>query len=170
MAGNSTRSISDYIDYIWQGISIIASSTCLFLMLAEIFVRYILRRPLMGIEEVTCMIAFWAYFMGAVHGTFEKSHIQAQIIQVFIKDLNKLNIINAATSFITAFIASTISLWAYDYLVWGIQRGEKSPFLLIPRVYSQSAISIGLILMTVYFIIHFIKDLRIALIYRLKEK
>lgn len=162
----SQKTLWERIDQVWQNIGVAASSICLILMLAEIFLRYIAKKPLMGVEEITCMIAFWAYFMGAVHGSYEGSHISGQVTQVLIKNPRILNIVNTVTSFITVFIACYVSVWAYKYFIWGVQRGETSPFLMIPRVYSQSAISVGLVLMAFYFIVDFIKNLNNLLAHR----
>ncbi len=153
------KNLWEGVDQVWQNIGVVAASACLILMLCQIFLRYIAKRPLMGVEEITCMIAFWAYFMGAVHGSYEGSHVKAQITQVLIKNRYVLNIVNAITSFITVLIACYVSVWGYEYFIWGVQRGETSPFMLIPRVYSQSAISFGLVLMAFYFIVEFIKNM-----------
>jgi TRAP-type C4-dicarboxylate transport system permease small subunit len=42
--------------------------------------------------------------------------------------------------------------WTYPYFIWGITKGETSQALLIPMVLSQSAIFVGAILMSLYFL------------------
>ena len=147
------------IDRIWQTISVVTSASCLLLMLSDVFARYVIKKPVMGLEEVICMIAFWAYFMGSAHGSYERSHIKAEMIEVFIKNINIQNKIKILTDLFTAVIACIVAVWGFEYFMWGIQRGETSPFLLIPRVYSQSAISLGLLLMAIYAITDLVTDI-----------
>ncbi len=56
--------IGTRIDQLSQSIGVVASLMCFVLMLVEVFVRYLLKKPLMAVEELICLIAFWAYFMG----------------------------------------------------------------------------------------------------------
>lgn len=160
MEGQFAKKVWYGFDKAWQGIAVSASVVCFVLVLLQIFLRYFLRHPLMGIEEIVCMVAFWAYFMGSVHGTFEGSHIQADIVQSFLKNRKAIEVgvlIKCAVTFAIAFV---VSLWAIDYLIWGIKKGEKSPFLMIPRVYSQSAITIGLMIMCIYFFSDFFRSIK----------
>ena len=156
---NKYRGIWAGIDKIWQTISVIASTSCLFLMLSEIFARFIVKKPLMGIEEVICMIAFWAYFMGAVHGSYEGSHIKAELIELFTKNINTQKKIKILADSLTVIITCIVTVWGLEYFLWGLHKAETSPFLLIPRVYSQSAISLGLLVMAIYAITDLISDI-----------
>lgn len=142
---------------LWRVIAVAATCACLLLVLAEVILRYVLKHPLMGIEELTTMIGMWAFFTGAVIGSYERSHVKAEVVQVFFTENSRgLIIVRAVCAFIALGLACYVSIWGYDYLVWGIQMDVRSGTLFIPMVYSQSAISLGVMIMAFYFLIEFI--------------
>src|SRR5699024_5984200 len=53
---------------------------------ATVVMRYILKIDLFGLEELLVIPAFWLYFIGASFGTYEKSHISAELVSVYVKN------------------------------------------------------------------------------------
>jgi TRAP-type C4-dicarboxylate transport system permease small subunit len=144
---------------LWKGLviaqkwfMIIAGTIVAVLVLVEVILRYVFGSPLFGVEEMVCLIAVWLYFIGAAYGAFERSHIKAELIHVWIKSPRKLAFIKAVAALITLGLACVMVSWSYPYLLWGIKRGETSQALLLPMVYSQSAIFVGSVLMCLYFL------------------
>lgn len=131
----------------------------------EVILRYFFKTSFVGIEELAAYFAFWMYFMGASYGAYERSHIKAELTHLIFGTTINYAKCRAVTSFI-AFAASTwIIPWAYDYTVWGFVRGEQSRSTLLgstyPVVYFQLSIFVGLILMSLYFLVEFIQWVRI---------
>ena len=122
--------------------------------------RYFFRIDFFGLEEVIVLLAFWLYFIGASYGSFTKSHITADIIPVYIKNNKIKSIAMLVTSLITIVIAVLYSLWSLDYILWIAERGTTTAVLKIPVILSRSAIFVGFVLMTAYFIYHFVLDLK----------
>ncbi len=142
-----------YLGMIQKIIMIVSSMTILALVLVQVALRYVFKMPLMGVEEVATMVGFWLYFMGASWGTAERTHIKADLMEAVIKNPKKLIWVKTITALIAVILAGMMVYWGYGYFLWGIQKGQASPTLMIPMIYSQSSVFIGAILMLFYFCI-----------------
>lgn len=140
-----------YLGMIQKIIMVISSMAILALVLVQVALRYVFKLPLMGVEEIATMTGFWLYFMGAAWGTAERTHIKADLMQAVIKNPRKLIWVKTITALIAVILAGMMVYWGYGYFQWGLQRGQASPTLLIPMIYSQSSIFFGAILMFFYF-------------------
>jgi len=144
---------------VWKGLihlqrmfMVIAGSIITLLVFVEVVLRYVLGSPLFGVEELICLIAMWLYFIGASYGAYERSHIKAELIHIWFKKPKTYALVKAISSLITFILSIIMISWAYPYFIWGITKGETSQALLIPMVLSQSAIFVGAILMSLYFL------------------
>jgi TRAP-type C4-dicarboxylate transport system permease small subunit len=140
-----------YLGMIQKIIMVISSMAILALVLVQVALRYIFKLPLMGVEEIATMTGFWLYFMGAAWGTAERTHIKADLMQAVIKNPQKLIWVKAITALIAVILSGMMVYWGYGYFQWGLQKGQASPTLMIPMIYSQSSILFGAILMLFYF-------------------
>jgi len=131
---------------------VIAGSIITVLVFIEVVLRYVLGSPLFGVEELICLIAMWLYFIGASYGAYERSHIKAELMHIWFKKPRSYALIRAIGSLITFVLSIIMISWTYPYFIWGITKGETSQALLIPMVLSQSAIFVGAILMSLYFL------------------
>ncbi|MBN1333204.1 MAG: TRAP transporter small permease [Synergistales bacterium] len=117
---------------------------------AQVFFRYILHQDLYGSEEFILIFAFWLYMMGAAYGSFEDSHIQADIVNEYVKS-EKLRLrLNLLVSCISTGVCLVINYWAFNYVVWGIVKHARSIAWKIPMVIPQSSIFIGFSVMSIY--------------------
>jgi len=144
---------------VWNGLidlqkifMLVAGSIITLLVFVEVVLRYVLGSPLFGVEELICLIAMWLYFIGASYGAYERSHIKAELIHIWIKRPRTYALVKALSSLITFILSIIMISWTYPYFIWGITKGETSQALLIPMVLSQSAIFVGAILMSLYFL------------------
>jgi len=154
---------------LWHGMDrfqrivlIVASLFVSTFIFVEVMLRYVFQKPIMGIEEILPLGAFWLYFIGASYGSFTRSHIKAEIIEVMVKNTRAVAVIRTIASFIAFGLGLYLCKWGYDFFIYGLTEGEFSATLFIPMVYSQSAVFFGLILMTFYFLIEFIDRVRIV--------
>src|SRR5680860_1091045 len=91
-----------------------------------VFFRYILHIDFYSIEEFILIFAFWLYMMGGAYGSFDRSHITADIMSEYIKDEKWKLRLKFIVSLITTIICLIINYWAYHYLVWGIVKGATT--------------------------------------------
>jgi TRAP-type C4-dicarboxylate transport system permease small subunit len=133
------------------------------LIFVEVFLRYVLGSPLFGIEELILFIGMWLYFMGASYGAFDRSHIKAELINIWCKDERSLAIFRTIASIITVALSVIMVSWAYPYFVWELVRGGTSQALLLPNVLCKSAVFFGSVLMSAYFITELIDNILLCL-------
>jgi TRAP-type C4-dicarboxylate transport system permease small subunit len=155
---------------VWRGLVciqkgvLIASATFLIVLLtAEVIMRYVIHYPGMEVEEIATLLAFWLYFMGAAYGTYDRSHIKADVTYLMFKDPKKLAIAKVSAVAITLVLTGIMVSWGYNYFVWGITQGERSRILFMPMVLSQSSIFFGAILMFLYFATELVDMVRQAM-------
>jgi TRAP-type C4-dicarboxylate transport system permease small subunit len=143
---------------------LVASATLLILLLtSEVVMRYIIHYPGMEVEEIAGLLAFWLYFMGAAYGTYDRSHIKAEVTYLMFKDPRKLAIAKASAVAIALVLAGIMVSWGLTYFIWGITQGERSRILFMPMVLSQSSIFFGAILMFLYFTTELVDMVRQAM-------
>ncbi|HLR71174.1 MAG TPA: TRAP transporter small permease [Pseudogracilibacillus sp.] len=121
-----------------------------------VIMRYILKIDLFGLEELIVIPAFWLYFIGASFGTYKKSHISAELVSVYIKSKKVKIYIEFLTSLVTTILCFIVSYWSIQFFVWSFLSGAKSSAWKIPQYIPHSAILVGFLLMSLYFIVQFI--------------
>jgi TRAP-type transport system small permease protein len=130
-------------------------------IMAEVLMRYIFKTSLVGIEELAAYVAFWLYFIGAAYGTYERSHIKAELTHMFIKNPRYYAISRAVTSFISVVLSGYAAILAYRYSEWGIRRMEQSSATFLgntyPVLYFQFSLLVGFALMCFYFLVEFLQ-------------
>lgn len=141
-----------------QRISMIICITLFTLLICtEVLFRYFLHRPLYGIEELAAYAAFWLYFMGGAHGAFQRNHISASIINLVFKKHPRTEIfITTVRSLLTTVVCVWMTVLAYDFFIWGLQRNERSLELDMEMAWFHSPVFFGLALMSLYFFVEFI--------------
>ena len=102
-------------------------------------------------------------FRSASYCAFERTHIKAELINIWCKDEKSLNILRTVASSITVVLSLILVSWAYPYFVWELARGGTSQALLLPNVICQSAIFFGSFLMAIYFIAELIDNILLCL-------
>ena len=51
----------------------------------QVFTRYVLQTPLMGLEEATLYPSLWLYMLGAANASRENTQIRANVLELFIR-------------------------------------------------------------------------------------
>jgi TRAP-type C4-dicarboxylate transport system permease small subunit len=154
MRGNS------FLRKIWNGIYLIQSIVNAFLLMAtvsivvvQVFLRYVLRAPLMGIEEMLLFPAIWMYMLGGASASWERTHIECGVLTIYIKRPLTMKIFLCIKGLFSVGIGSWLLYWAYWYFSYGMRVQKTSAILHIPLVIAQSAIFIGLALMVFYAVV-----------------
>jgi len=133
------------------------------LVFAAVLMRYVFHYPGMEVEEIATLVAFWLYFIGAIYGAYERTHIKTELIHLVLKQPRLYAVVKSTASLITLMLASTMAYWGYTFFVWGIEKWARSPVLQLPMVYSQSSIFIGAVFMSFYFLVELVDNIRQAL-------
>jgi TRAP-type C4-dicarboxylate transport system permease small subunit len=133
-------------------VTVMATTT----MFLQVITRYVFEISISGLDELTGHTAVWLYLMGAAYGTYDRSHIKADMMHLFIKNQRILNGIRALSTAVAVVISSYMTVWSYGYVKWSILKHEVTPTLQIPTVWFQISILVGAALMVIYFFVEFL--------------
>ena len=109
---------------------------------------------LLGYEEILIICAFWLYMFGTAYGSFEDSHIKADIIVVMMKEGFKKDLIAILRNLLTLILGFIFLLWALQLFMYTIENGQQTPVWRIPVTIAQSSILFGLTVGTLYHVVY----------------
>jgi TRAP-type C4-dicarboxylate transport system permease small subunit len=109
---------------------------------------------LLGYEEILIICAFWLYMFGTAYGSYEDSHIKADIIVVMMPEGFKKDLIAILRNALTLVLGVIFLLWALQLFLWTVENGQQTPVWRIPVTISQSSILFGLTVGTFYHVVY----------------
>ncbi|SDX89161.1 TRAP-type C4-dicarboxylate transport system, small permease component [Acetomicrobium thermoterrenum DSM 13490] len=143
---------------IQEWILTLASIFVVLIMCVEVFLRYVVKSDLFGLEEIVVIAAFWLYFMGSSYGVYEKSHVKADIIPQMLKPGQRA-FLSVLIHFTMAALCILYSAWAVEMVHYSIVWMPRTTGLRIPIFISQTSILAGYVLMSLYSIVYFFEEL-----------
>ena len=146
-----------------RAILIATSSFIIILVFSGVMMRYLFHYPGMEVEEIATLVAFWLYFTGAIYGSYERTHIKAEVIHLVVKNPRAYIWVKSIASLIVFILVIIMCYWGYTFFMWGLEKRGRSPVLQMPMVYAQSSIFFGAVLMSFYFFVELVDNLRQAL-------
>ena len=130
-----------------------SSAFLVVLLFSQVWLRYIFQLPLLWVEEVALIPAFWLYLLGAAYGTYERSHIKVDIVHLLAKKEKRRLVVRFLAS-LTAFLATLLLMsWGYDLFKWDLALGPRSSTLRIPYLYAHCSLLLVPILFAYYFMV-----------------
>jgi TRAP-type C4-dicarboxylate transport system permease small subunit len=123
------------------------------LVVIQVFMRYVLKSPLMGIEELLLFPTIWMYMLGGANASVERTHIECGIMTLYIKRPLTMSLFNLTKYILSTCIGAWLLYWAYWYFAYAVRILKTSAILHIPMVIAQSALFIGLLLMVAYSVV-----------------
>jgi TRAP-type C4-dicarboxylate transport system permease small subunit len=143
----------------WAAFGLMLAVT--FLVFVQVILRYVLHHPLMGIEELLLFPTIWLYFLGGAIASRERNHIECRVLTMYVRGTS-LHLANALKTAISLGVAVWLTYWAYEYFRYALRVGKESDMLYIPLVLGESALFIGLLLMSAYTAHELLDHLRAA--------
>ena len=141
-----------------QRVVIMVSLAAVTLIISGACILRIFGINFVGFEELATIAVFWLYMIGSSHGSYEKSQITADIMEVMLPESLGKNIMRLV-KWIALFILGCIfAYWAYGLVMWSLQTNARSSYFRIPIVAGQIAILIGLILSCFYNLVYMIDE------------
>lgn len=130
------------------------------LMAAQVFMRYVISAPFLGIQELAPLLAVWVYFLGMAYCSRERDHIEGGMMILVIKNPRAL-----LTFRLIGSIAILVTLIVFFEFAWGYASfnysiGRKSTYLRLPNVLWDASMLIGLGMMTLYAALQIIAEFR----------
>lgn len=127
------------------------------LEVVQVILRYILHMPMQSVEEILVIPSIWFYFLGAVYASKKDEHINARILEIFMKKEKSITIIRTLSAFVGLIVTGWLGYWAYDFCVYSFRVGKVSLILRYPMQIIETALFLCLIPMFLYTLSDFIK-------------
>lgn len=137
-----------------EKIMFISSIIILFGLTLAVILRYVLKIDLFAIEELLVIPTFLLYFIGSAHGSYENSHISADMTDTFVKSEKIKSLVHLFVSIITLISCLIITYWNSQYLAWSFNSGGTTSGYGIPLYIPHGTVFLGFILMAFYSVIH----------------
>lgn len=120
------------------------------LVTLAVFLRYIFRIDLYGIEEVEILIAMWLYFIGAAYGSYTRTQISADIVEALVPEGRVKDAARCARSVISVVLYCGLLYLAVDMLIFNLSANIRTAVWKIPGYFIPVGVCLGLGLMTFY--------------------
>jgi TRAP-type transport system small permease protein len=120
------------------------------LVVMQVILRYVLKMPLMGIEEIMLFPTIWLYMLGGGIASRERDHIQAGILTLYIKSERTMKIFFFVRTVVAFLVSCWLTYWAFRYFGYSLRIWKLSPLLYLPLFFGESAMFIGLLSMTYF--------------------
>lgn len=139
---------------------LIVSSTAVTLITFGSVILRELNLNFLGYEEILVIFAFWLYMVGTAYGSYEKSHITADIIVVMMPDGLVKDIISLLRNILTVVLGIIFLLWALQLVQWTVLMDNRTPVWRIPMTVSQSSMLFGLFVASFYHLVYLYNDIK----------
>ncbi len=116
----------------------------------QVFTRYVLQTPVMGLEEATVFPSLWLYMMGAANASRENSQIRANVLEIFIKSDRGHARLGILTEIVSLIVCGWLFRWAWDFMRYSWRTWRESVTLYWPTFYADVALIIGLVLVFLF--------------------
>lgn len=150
----------------WRGLEkflkfgLILSSSLVTLITFIAVITRTLNINFLGYEEILIICAFWLYMLGAAYGSFEKSHITADIIVVMMKESKWKSLLAIIRNTLTLVLGFIFLLWALNLFQWTVEMQNKTPVWRIPVTVAQSSLLFGLSICTFYNVVYLYDEIK----------
>lgn len=124
----------------------------------QVILRYVLKAPLMGIEELLVFPIIWLYMLGGSVASEQRTHISCGILTLYMKKERTIKLFNCVKSLFSNVVCLWICYWGWWYFDYSLNLWKTSDILHIPMFLAESAIFIGFILMFFFGILEMIDD------------
>lgn len=129
----------------------------------QVITRYIFEMPVMGLEEMALIPTIWLYILGSVNASREDTQIRANVLEVFLRSERSRALLQAFSDLISIVVSVWMSWWAWKYFQYALRVWKETPTIYIPTFTYESALFIGLVLMTLFTVWHLLRNVRYLL-------
>lgn len=123
--------------------------------------RYLFKLDFFGLEEFVLIAACVLYFIGAAHGSFERSHISADFLENVVAQRGGLGILLFIQKTIELLMSYIFIYWGFLMIQWCIKAWPVTPVWRIPFLIPEAVVCLSFILMAIYTTAHYVLLLKI---------
>lgn len=132
------------------------------LIVYQVILRYVLKAPLMGIEELLSFPIIWLYLLGGSVASEQRNHIECGILTLYIKKDLSIRVFKCFKGIVSVVVCIWLTRWAYWFFSYSLNLWKTSDILKIPMFIGESALFIGLVFMLFFGLLEaadYIRDL-----------
>lgn len=129
------------------------------LIFANTVSRYLFKTSFIWVEEILTICALWMYFIGAVLGAEEESHIKGDLVSASIKNPKVKKWFVVFVSLVTFVSCMFFVYWAVVYCQGQMKLHMTTQYLHLPKITSQFAVGFGMVGMAVYWLFHLLRNI-----------
>ena len=129
-----------------------------FLMAAQVFMRYVLQSPFLGIEELAPMLGLWVYFLGMTNATRERDHITGGIISLIFNNPKIICCIRIFGTVLCLIATCIFGYYAQKHAMFNFGIGRKSPYMGYSKALWDFSMVTGFVLTGFYFVLQFMSE------------
>lgn len=153
------KKLDKITEWICNWLVVISGIAVCGLIFAGAIMRYILHTDFYGSEELILLAAFWLYFMGSALAAKHDTHIQAEMLDMFIKNAKVHKVAEVIKHVISLGMCILASVWSIQYVIWNINIGMKSNVFRFPMFITVLPIAISFVIWTLYCLRNIVKSI-----------
>ena len=124
-----------------------------------VVMRYVFKANFYGADEIITLITMWLYFLGAIYGSYEESHIQGDLLNLMFTKRVHYKMHRIYVYIVCVFLMGIWSYWGWDYFTTVIASTRRSTGLKIPFWAMQIPQAVGMWGMLIYSVYHLFDNL-----------
>lgn len=166
---SSRRRIVQQLVFVQRFVSVIMIISLVLLVFFQVILRAF-NFPLMGIEELIIFPTIWLYMLGAANASQERSHISVDILEVFLTNKTVLTIMDVLKNIFSLLIGTILLFWLFRHFSYSLSAWKLGPLISMPMFFAESAVFVGVLLMTLYTVSDVFRSLKNAKKYLSESK
>lgn len=145
------------LDTIQNVINTICLSALVVLVVVQIILRYVLKLPLLGIEEIMTYPIIWLFMIGGASASLREEHIECGMLESFVSSPKILAVFNLVKYICSFVISGVICTYTFQMAKYSFKMWKTSGTLYIPMFYAEVAMFVGMMLMFLYSMYHLLR-------------
>lgn len=136
----------------------------------QVILRYVLKAPLMGIEELLTFFIIWLYMLGGSVASEQRCHIECGILTLYIKKEKSMAIFQCFKSFFSLIVCAWLTRWAFWFFQYSLHLWKTSDILHIPMFLGESSMFLGLVFMLFFAFLELLDRVRSLIVFSQEGK
>ncbi len=150
--------LGNWIAILMKGVIVVSALLIVFIMCAEIALRFVFRNPMSGPEEISVTAVLWLFFVASAYAISKGFHISGGVP---VKKASIRRLMEVGYSFFGLLVILVYGYLAFHYSVWVAEHNVATTALRIPYIASMSGVLLGMVLMLGYTVREIVIRLRV---------
>ncbi|NCB52074.1 MAG: TRAP transporter small permease [Clostridia bacterium] len=153
------KALWDYLLKFEHAVVVVCCIAIVGLVFLTVILRYVFKTSFQGMEELVMLFAFGIYFIGGAIGSHDESQISADVMSIFIRRPKSVFTLRAIQNLVDAALIFTCGVFATRQMLFVLGEGSRTVGLKMPTWIIYTIILVGLFLMAMYSVYHFVNYL-----------